>query len=235
MSGITGFDAHKNFAISNLTGGTAISAGGGTGTGTASVTAGHGSRFLGGSVTISAASVVQDPSNSEVVTVSVSGDTLTILTRAVDGTTARSLQVGDVVYQGPTAGTIRKIEDAINNAETLFYHTSSAFAVQTGTSYTLALSDGGKIVTASNTVANSVVVPTNAAVTFPIGVQVIVVQGGSGATTITTSGGVPTLQWYSPTLSGAGSTASATLKGIHAGATLVKIATDTWRVLGNVT
>jgi hypothetical protein len=232
MSGITGFDAHKNFAISNLTGGTAI---GTTTTGTASVTAGHGSRFLGGSATISAASSVPDPNNSEVVTISVSGDTLTLLARAVDGTTARNLIVGDVVYQGPTAGTIRKIEDAINNAETLFYHTSSAFAVQTGTSYTLALSDGGKIVTASNTVANSVVVPTNAAVTFPIGVQILVVQGGSGSTTITTSGGTPTLQWYSPALSGAGSTASATLKGIHAGATLVKIATDTWRVLGNVT
>ena len=232
MSGITAFDAHKNFAISNLTGGTAIGA---SVTGTASVTAGHGARFSGGSATISAASVVPDPTNAEVVTISVSGDTLTLLARGLDGTTARHLVVGDVVYQGPTAGTIRKIEDAINNAETLFYHTSSAFAVQTGTSYTLALSDGGKIVTASNTVANSVVVPTNAAVTFPIGVQILVVQGGSGSTTITTSGGTPTLQWYSPALSGAGSTASATLKGIHAGATLVKIATDTWRVLGNVT
>ena len=111
------FEQHKNFAISALTGtGTAI---GQTVPGTADITAGTGSRFPSGSITciIAQAGQVPDPTTAEIVTASVSGNTLNIFTRGVESSTARALTTGDIVYAGPTAGQISKIETAVNTLE----------------------------------------------------------------------------------------------------------------------
>ena len=86
---------------------------------------------------------------------------------------------------------------------------------QTGTSYTLALLDQEGIVQMSNASANTLTVPTNASVAFPIGTEIQVVQQGAGATTIAAAGGV--------TLNGAGA-----LAGQFKSALLYKSATNTW-------
>ena len=60
-------------------------------------------------------------------------------------------------------------------------------------SYTLALSDAGKVVTFSIGSASTVTIPTNAAVPFPIGTVIIIYKntaGGAGALTLAASGGV---------------------------------------------
>lgn len=62
--------------------------------------------------------------------------------------------------------------------------------LQTGTSYTLALSDNGKIVSMNNGSANTLTIPANATVAFPVGATVNVVMRGTGATTIQAAGGV---------------------------------------------
>lgn|SRR5574343_71848 len=74
------------------------------------VTTGHGTRFPDpaavGSypVAFAPAATVPDPSNAEVVTVTAkSGDVLTIV-RAQEGSTARSVGVGDQVFAPVTAG-----------------------------------------------------------------------------------------------------------------------------------
>lgn len=92
----------KNFAISTVA--TAPSpATSGTSLG---VAAGHGgTRFPGASfnATVWPANTIPDPTNAEIVTVTaIATDTFTI-TRAQEGTTARAIQVGDMIAQTVTA------------------------------------------------------------------------------------------------------------------------------------
>lgn len=61
---------------------------------------------------------------------------------------------------------------------------------QTGTTYTLVLADGGKIVTLNNASAVSVTIPTNASVAFPTGVVIGFTNKGAGTVTLAGAGGV---------------------------------------------
>lgn len=100
---------------------------------------------------------------------------------------------------------------------------------QTGTTYTFVASDAGAIVTASNSSALTYSIPTNASVPFAIGSQITVISIGTGLTTINavTSG---TTSIYST-----GATAAAPkLRAQYSSATAIKIATDTWYVVGDV-
>jgi hypothetical protein len=99
---------------------------------------------------------------------------------------------------------------------------------QTGTTYTLVLADAGKYVEMNNASANVLTVPTNATVAYPVGTEITVIQTGAGNTTITPTAGV-TVNYYS--LTGA---ATRTIKAQWAAATLVKRATDTWVLIGNL-
>lgn len=96
---------------------------------------------------------------------------------------------------------------------------------QTGTTYTLALTDVAKIVTLSNAAGITLTVPTNASVAFPTGTQIIIVQTGAGQVTVSPAGGV--------TVSSFGSATK--LSGQYAGATLLKTGTDAWIMIGNIT
>lgn len=62
---------------------------------------------------------------------------------------------------------------------------------QSGTSYTLLLSDGRvTIVEMNNASANTLTVPLNSTVAFPVGTTITVAQYGAGLTTIAATGGV---------------------------------------------
>jgi len=100
---------------------------------------------------------------------------------------------------------------------------------QTGSIYTLVLSDAGKYVEMNNASSNTLTVPLNASVAFPIGTEITVIQTGSGATTISPAGGV-TVNYYSPTAN-----AARILKAQWAGASLIKRDTNTWVLIGNLT
>ena len=100
---------------------------------------------------------------------------------------------------------------------------------QTGTTYTFALADNGKFVTASNGSAQTYSIPTNASVAFPVGTQIHIIQIGAGQVTINavTSG--------TTTVLSTGATAAAPKIGKQYGAaTCIKTATDTWYVIGNL-
>jgi hypothetical protein len=94
---------------------------------------------------------------------------------------------------------------------------------QTGTTYTLVLGDATKLITMNNASANTLTIPTNASVAFPTGTQIIVAQTGAGATTIQGDTGV--------TVNGS-SAGSEEISAQYAGASLIKIATDSWLVMG---
>jgi hypothetical protein len=121
------------------------------------------------------------------------------------------------------------------DTNTLWYYTGSAWEsagattqgltlnAQTGTTYTLALSDSGKFVTQSNASGITTTIPPNTDVAFPIGTQVNLLQLGAGQVTVAAGAGV--------TIRSEGSKLK--LKGQYATATCVKIATDEWVLLGN--
>jgi hypothetical protein len=99
----------------------------------------------------------------------------------------------------------------------------------TSTTYTLVLGDVGEYVEMNNASANTLTVPLNSSVAFPINTQITVIQTGAGTTTIAPTGGV-TINYYSPTSAG-----TRTLKAQWAAGTLIKRATDTWVLIGNLT
>lgn len=104
-----------------------------------------------------------------------------------------------------------------------------AFDAQTGTTYTTVLDDNGQIVTMNNASANTLSIPTNASVAYPIGTQINVLQIGAGQTTIqaVTSGTTSILS--------TGATAAAPkIRARYGMATCIKAATDTWYVVGDI-
>lgn len=62
--------------------------------------------------------------------------------------------------------------------------------VQTGTAYTLVLTDAFKMVTMDNADANTLTVPPNSAVAFPANTRIDLGQDGAGQTTIVAGAGV---------------------------------------------
>ena len=99
---------------------------------------------------------------------------------------------------------------------------SMTLNAQTGTTYTLLLTDAHKLVTLSNASAITLTVPTNASVAFEIGDQVNLLQLGAGQVTVSGAG---------VTFRSEGSKLK--LKAQYAAATLIKIGTDEWVLVGN--
>jgi hypothetical protein len=91
--------------------------------------------------------------------------------------------------------------------------------------YILALTDDSKTILLSSATAQNCVVPRNAAVAFPIGAQVMVVQTGAGQVTFSADTGVSLLSY----------TSLIKLSGQYAGASLIKTDTNEWSLVGNLT
>jgi hypothetical protein len=90
-------------------------------------------------------------------------------------------------------------------------------------SYTLVLGDKAKVIEMNKATANNLTVPLNSSVAFPVGTQIHIVQTGAGQTTVVATGGVTI-----------NATPGLKLRAQWAGATLVKRATDTWVLVGDL-
>lgn len=100
---------------------------------------------------------------------------------------------------------------------------------QTAT-YTVVLADADqKLITMSVGSANDFLIPTNANVAFSIGSIINVIQIGAGQTTIkaVTSG-------TTSILSTGGTAAQPKLRAQYSAASCIKVATDTWYVIGDI-
>ena len=93
---------------------------------------------------------------------------------------------------------------------------------QTGTSYTLVLTDANKLVTMTNASANTLTIPLNSSVAFPTGTVVVIGQGGAGATSIAPASGA--------TINGSGSTI--TFSSQYTFTSIVKTGTNAWLTYG---
>lgn len=100
---------------------------------------------------------------------------------------------------------------------------------QTGTTYTLGLTDGSAagnspLVTFGNASATTVTVPNNSSTAFPIGTQIDCIQVGAGSVTFSPASGV-TVNAYGGLVIGSQ----------YVGVSLIKIATNTWVLSGFLT
>ena len=134
-----------------------------------------------------------------------------------DGTTAWNSEP----YIGAGDVTLTGTQTLTNNTLTAPVITIATSA-QTA-SYTLVLTDQSDLVEISNASANTLTVPLNSSVAFPVGTTITVLQTGAGQTTITPTGGV--------TING---TPGLKLRAQWSSATLIKRATDTWVALGDL-
>jgi hypothetical protein len=91
--------------------------------------------------------------------------------------------------------------------------------------YSLVLADNGKLVETNVGAANTITVPPNSSITFPIGSKIDLAQYGAGQTTIVPGIGV--------TVRSAGGALK--LSAQYSGATIVKIGTDEWYLFGDIT
>jgi hypothetical protein len=155
-------------------------------------------------------SIDADQANKIVSTLTTKGDIL-----ATDGSALNRLAVG-----------LDRQKLAADASETngikWQYEGELTLNAQTGTTYTLVLTDSAKFVTLSNASAITLTIPTNSSVAFPVGTQVNIVQLGAGQVTVGGAG---------VTLRSQGSKVK--LNGIYSAGTLVKINTDEWVLVGN--
>jgi hypothetical protein len=107
-------------------------------------------------------------------------------------------------------------------ANALAEATVAVNAQGTATSYTLALTDAGKLVTFTGGSA-TVTIPTNATVAFAVGDQINIAQLGTAQITMGTASGV--------TLVSAGSKTKT--NGQYAVVTVVQYTANSWLLLGN--
>ena len=126
-------------------------------------------------------------------------------------------------------------ETAETNAETAETGAEAALAqvnavmplnTQTGTTYTLVLTDLGKTIRMTNGSANTVTIPLNASVAFDTGTTIVLRQSGAGTTTLEGDTGV--------TLNGV-SGGSGDMIAQYMDVMLQKVGTDTWEVAGAIT
>lgn len=104
------------------------------------------------------------------------------------------------------------------------YNPTLSLNAQIGAGYTLAATDPGKLVSLANSSAITLLVPNNATISIPIGSQVNLWQAGSGQVTVTADAGVTVT-----------SRAGLKMTGINAVATLMKVDTNQWLLVGAVT
>ena len=95
---------------------------------------------------------------------------------------------------------------------------------QTGTTYTLVIGDAGNVVTMANASANTLTVPPNSSVAFPVGTQIDLGSLAAGQTTIAQGAGVTIISVAS----------NKKLTSQNSAATLLKTATDTWWLSGDL-
>jgi len=126
------------------------------------------------------------------------------------------------------------VKDGATAIATLGQDIDTAFAgltvnAQTGTTYTAVKADGlNAIVTMDNASANTFRIPTDATYNFPIGTTLLVYQKGAGITTINavTSG--------TTTIVSAGAVLAAPVLDRYKSAACIKIAANSWIVVGGI-
>ncbi len=226
---VTDPTADRTITLPNSTGTVALSTGN-----VATATALETARTIGGTSFDGTANIT--PANATLAaTATALAAARTIGGVSFDGTANIDLPGVNATGNQNTSGTAATVtgaaQTAITSVGTLTSLTVSGGLVaplqinaQTGTTYTFVLGDAGKLVTSSNASAQTLTVPPNSSVAYTVGTQILVTQVGAGRLTLAEGSGV--------TINSGDSMKS--LSDQYCLASLIKTATDTWLLVGNL-
>ena len=152
-----------------------------------------------------------------------------ILSGTSDPTSVATLAPVGSLYLNSSTGIIYRKNDAGSTTNWTALNAQRLINAQSGTTYTFVLADGSQyggnpLVTLGSASATTVTVPPNSSVAFPIGTQIDCVQQGAGKVTFAQGAGV--------TINSKGGNKS--ISAQYVGTSLVKTATDTWTLLGDL-
>jgi hypothetical protein len=161
---------------------------------------------------------------------STSGST-TVQASAVAGTTTLTLPAAtDTLVGKDTTDTLtnKTLTSPILNTPTINdARQNLTLNAQTGTTYTLVITDNGRLVTLSNAAAITLTVPLNATVAYATGAVINIQQIGAGQVTIQGASGV--------TITSTGATATTPkTRAQYSAASIIKTGTDSWTVIGDI-
>ena len=98
---------------------------------------------------------------------------------------------------------------------------------QTGTTYTLALADNGKLVTLANASPVAVTIPLNSSIALPVGAVIMMAAFDAGAVTISGAGGVTVV-------SGGATAASPIIRAQYSSVGAIQTSANNWLVVGDL-
>ena len=149
----------------------------------------------------------------------VEGTGISITNNSGEGATP-NIAVSSIVVKTTDTGTVTDTMLATGVARAAFRSTLNP---QTGTSYTLELTDLAKLITLSNTSAITLTIPLESSVAFAIGDRIDILQSNTGQVTIAGAGGVTV-----------NATPGLKLRARWSSATLIKLDTNSWVVIGDM-
>jgi hypothetical protein len=139
--------------------------------------------------------------------------------------TSPVINTGDINTPDIDGGTIDNASitgGTVDQATITQFKTALSFNQKTA-SYTLVLTDRDKVVEISNAGATTLTVPLNSSVAFPVGSSITILQTGAGQITVAGASGVTV-----------NATPGLKLRTQWSVATLIKRATDTWVLMGDL-
>jgi len=199
-------------------------------------------------------SFVIDPGlagEEKILATSRTGTTINITTRGYDNTSAANHNAGAITYPVPTAVDFDEANSHVNattgvhglsgavvgttDSQTLTNKTLTTPVATTGivtptfsgNAYTVASTDAGNLLLASNsTTAGTIYIPTDATYAFPTGTVINFIQTGTGQLSITAATPGTTTIYANP---------GAKIRAQYSMAQIIKTATNTWYLNGDLT
>lgn len=170
---------------------------------------------INGTVVLSATALGSGVTSSSLTSF---GASPTVTTPSLTLSTSTSTTSGRIAYDSTGFKII------VGDGTTAREYASSTIATNAqAASYTAVLADKDKLIEINNGSANTLTVPPNSSVAYPVGTQLRILQTGAGQTTITPGAGV--------TING---TPGLKLRAQWSSATLIKRATDSWVAIGDL-
>lgn len=142
---------------------------------------------------------------------------------ALAGTAGTAWSVTAIAGTAGTAVNLTATQGSVTNLVTQPIGTAIGTAATAGSVYTLGTADSGKLLMCSGTASGTVQIPLNSSQAFATGQKVDLVQMGTGTVTVVGTAGV-TLR----------STPSAILRTQYSAASVVKINTNEWILMGDL-